>query len=85
MTPNDDLVSSVENLATVTMSQGDILGTLLIFLPALVGVMLLISMVMFCMVGERPKGWEWLPPVVMIGTCALTGWGLWEIAHWLAA
>lgn len=71
---------------TVTMSRGDILGALLVSVPALVGVMLLIAAFMFVLgVGERPRGWEWLPPVVMVGTCALTGWGLWEIAHWFSA
>ena len=68
---------------TLNMSTADVLGILLAAIPAFVGVMLVVAVVMFCIVGERPKGWEWVPPVFMVSILGLTVWGLWEFAHWI--
>lgn len=66
----------------ITLGKGDILGLIFLAPVLIVGIGLAASLILDLMInGFGGSGWMVIPPA--LGVCALTGWGLWEFAHWL--
>ena len=76
---------TLSEAATITIDKGDILGALLLIVPGIAAWRLIGTFVFSMMVAGIPKVTEWLMGLAIMVPLALTGWGLWEFAHWLTA
>lgn len=73
-------------MLTIEIDKGDILGVLLVAFPAFAGVVFLMGVIVSVMMsGIPPTVTELIPIVIVLGAFSLTGWGLWELAHWFIA
>lgn len=74
-------------MLTIEIAKGDILGTLAIALTVgWMGVMFLLGIFGSFMVGEPPRGWEWLSflgmVTMVVGVLSAIGWAEWWVAQW---
>jgi len=69
---------------TIEIDKGDITGAVLAAIPGVIGLMIIGTVYVSCMMGEvRLK--DFPIPLMALGILSLVGWGLWEFGHaWMA-